>query len=202
MLHTSGRTDLWKHAVDDAIQNPFLGSGPMRYACEVNHYLAGSAHSLPFQIMGEWGIPAFLILGILFFWLIYSWSRAAKQTKQASTYKQVLVACTSISCLAAVIHVCVSGLLISPSSQVAGMLIVGWLLGSLSNEDNRLLKKTITRRTDPMILSLFGVMVAVSVLVFATVELDKLTFRTSYAQDYGPITPRFWQDGRFCEFSF
>ncbi len=102
MLHTTGRTDLWKHALDDAIQNPFLGAGPMRYACGVNHYLAGSPHSFPLQIMGEWGIPAFLILGILFSWLVYSWTQTTKLIEHDDTYKQVLVACLSISCLAAI----------------------------------------------------------------------------------------------------
>ena len=109
MLHTTGRTDLWKHAIDDAIQNPFLGAGPMRFACGVNHYLAGSPHSFPLQIMGEWGIPAFLILGILFGWLVYSWTQTTNLIEHDDTYKQILVACLSISCLGAIIHVCVSG---------------------------------------------------------------------------------------------
>ena len=202
MLHTSGRTDLWKHAIEDAIQNPLLGAGPMRYACGANHYLAGSPHSFPLQILGEWGFPAFLILGILFCWLVYSWMQATNSTRTRSVYRQVLVNCLTISCLAAIIHVCVSGLLIAPSSQVAGMLVVGWLLGSLYNGGYGALTSTRTGKSGAMFLSIFSLLVSISVLTFASMEIDKLPFRTSYAQDYGPTTPRFWQDGRFCEFSF
>ena len=202
MLHTTGRTDLWKHALDDAIQNPFLGAGPMRYACEVDHYLAGSPHNFPLQIMGEWGIPAFLILGMLFSWLVYSWMKATRSIKRESLYKQALVACISISCVAAVIHVCVSGLLKTPASQVIGMLVAGWLLGILFDKGNRSFAATTAGGYRALFLSLVGVIVSISVLVFATAEIEKMPFRTAYAQDYGPITPRFWHDGRFCEYSF
>ena len=178
-----------------------MGAGPMRYACEADHYLPGSPHSFPLQIMGEWGIPAFLVLGILFGWLVYTWIRAAKPIGQKSDHKQALITCLSISCLAAIIHVCVSGLLISPSSQVAGMLLAGWLLGGLFTESGGAMA-TRTAEYKANFLILLGLVVAVSVMTFATAELDELPFRTSYAQDYGPITPRFWMDGRFCEYSF
>mgnify|MGYP001553960104 CR=1 FL=1 len=201
MLHTSGRTDLWKHSIEDAIGNPMFGSGPMRYACDADHYIAGSPHSFPFQVMGEWGIPAFLVLGVLFAWLMYSWFRATKRNEQETIYGQAAISCLSISCFAAAIHVCVSGLLVAPSSQVAGMLVSGWLLGSLFNvsydsTENR------PPQYDAVFLLLLGFVASVSVLIFTSNELENLPFRTSYAQDYGPTTPRFWQDGRFCEYSF
>ena len=174
----------------------------MRYGCGVDHYLAGSPHSFPLQIMGEWGIPAVLILVVLFSWLVYSWMQSAKPIKQKSDYEQNLVACLSISCLAATIHVSVSGLLISPSSQVIGILVAGWLLGSLFKKGNSSLATTSTYKSNVAILFLSALIISVSVLVFATAEINQLPFRTSYAQYYGPITPRFWQEGRFCEYSF
>ena len=82
------------------------------------------------------------------------------------------------------------------------MLVAGWLLGSLFTEDDGSPKTTSTGKLDATFLLFVGLIVAVSVLVFTTTELDELPFRTSYAQDYGPITPRFWQDGRFCDYSF
>jgi len=201
MLHTTGRTDLWKHAIEDAVQSPFLGSGPMRYACEADHYLAGSPHNFPLQIMGEWGVPAFLLLAILFGWLVFSWKQATRSIANESSYQQVAITCLSISCLAAIIHVCVSGLLIAPASQVAGMLVSGWLLGCLV-VNGITVKKARETGHKAMFLLLFGLITTVSVLLFATAELGEMKYRTSYAEDYGPITPRFWQDGRFCEYSF
>jgi len=201
MLHTSGRIDLWQHAIDDAIENPLLGAGPMRYACGAEHYLAGSPHSFPFQIMGEWGIPAFLILAVVFGWLVYSWFLAIRPIRRSPDYQQALTGCLSISCLAAVIHVCVSGLLIAPSSQVAGMLVTGWLLGCLFKNNNADSKRGTSWHDGPFLL-LLALAVSVSVLLFSTAELKEMSFRTSYAQDFGPTTPRYWQDGRFCEYSF
>ncbi len=201
MLHTSGRTDLWKHAIEDVVQSPFLGSGPMRYACEADHYLAGSPHSFPLQIMGEWGVPAFLLLAILFGWLVFSWKQATKSIANETSYQQVAITCLSISCLAAIIHVCVSGLLIAPASQVAGILVSGWLLGCLV-VNGITVKKAGEAGHKAIFLLLFGLITSVSVLLFATAELGEMKYRTSYAVDYGPITPRFWQDGRFCEYSF
>jgi O-antigen ligase len=201
MLHTSGRTDLWGHAIDDAMGNPISGSGPMRYACEADHYIAGSPHSFPFQILGEWGIPAFLILAILFIWLVRAWFHASKRLKQEPAYRQASISVLSISCLAAVVHVCVSGLLVAPSSQVAAMLVTGWLLGSLFKASYDSTENESTGY-DAVLLLLLGFVASVSVVVFSTTELNKLSYRTSYAQDYGPTTPRFWQDGRFCEYSF
>lgn len=202
MLHTSGRTDLWKHAIDDAIENPLLGSGPMRYACGANHYLAGSPHSFPLQIMGEWGFPAFLILGMIFIWLLSAWQKAVYLLKEKPEYQQAKVSCLSICCLAAVFHVSVSGLLIAPSSQVAGMLVVGWLLASLFKETGKSATNKVSGQLDASLVLLIGLLVSLSVLLFSTAELEELPNRTSYAQDYGPITPRYWQDGRFCEYSF
>ena len=202
MLHTTGRTNLWKYAINDAVQNPYLGAGPMRYACSANVYLPGSPHNFPLQIMSEWGIPALVILSIIVSWLIYAWLLSARSVKQYPAYKQALVTCTSISCLAAMIHVCVSGLLISPSSQVAGMLVAGWLIAILFDARPKSLITISTGRNGTPLLVFIGLAVSFSVVVFAHIEIEEMSFRTTYARDYGPITPRFWQDGRFCEYSF
>lgn len=200
MLHTSGRTDLWKHAFDDVKQHPLLGAGPMRFACGVEHHLPGSPHSFPIQIISEWGMPAFISLVIIFAWLIYVWANVMRLGAQKSDQKQVVFACLSISFVAALVHVNVSSLHIAPAGQVAGVLILGWLLGSISNLVSAS-SKAGSNILGALVLTL-GLIASVSVVVFSMGELKDLSFRTSYAQDNEPIVPRFWQNGRVCEYQY
>ena len=65
MLHTSGRSTLWRLAVDDAINNPLLGAGPIRYACDSEKIIPAHPHSFPIRILGEWGLVALLLIFII-----------------------------------------------------------------------------------------------------------------------------------------
>ena len=131
-----------------------------------------------------------------------TWRRTIKRLKNKTDHEKHLVTCLSISCLAAIIHVCVSGLLIAPASQVAGILVTGWLIGSLFKTEKASPPETVSAKFGARFLLLFSVVISLMVTSFATLEIGNLAYRTSYAQSYGPITPRFWQDGRFCEYSF
>jgi O-antigen ligase len=202
LLHTTGRTDFWKHALDDARQNPWLGSGPLHFGCDASHALPGSPHNLPLQIAGGWGIPAFLVLMMLALGIFRGWYRAASISIQRLSYHSALASCLSISCLAASIHVWVSSLLIPPPSQVAAVLVVGWLLGILLSGK----KQSPGNKTESLVGSVLvqavALLIIAVILFFSHSELDELEYRTAYARDYGPTAPGFWVDGRFCEYSF
>lgn len=200
MLHTSGRTFLWHHALKGVEQQPWLGTGPMQFACDVDQHMPGSPHSFPIQILSEWGIPAFLLLGVIFSWLIYTWLRSAKPRVLQTDYRAAAVACLSISFLAVIIHICVSSLHITPTSQVTGMLVLGWLLGHLASSDQGLGKDRIKNIGNLVLLS--GLLVSITLLIFSISELDEMSFRTSYAVENGLTSPGYWQDGRFCEYKF
>ena len=103
----------------------------------------------------------------------------------------------AISLIAGVIHACLSGLLIMPASQMAMILIAGW---TLSLSGNMSLEPKNTARANSLLL--IAILFACATLVFATKEITKLPERTGYSADYGPMVPRFWQDGRVCEYSY
>ena len=104
---------------------------------------------------------------------------------------------TAISLIAGVIHACVSGLLIMPASQVATLLIAGWAL-SLSAKTPSQPKVTPLVRSLPIA----GMLITCATLAFAIVELTQLSVRTSYSVQQGLMIPRFWQDGRVCEYIY
>lgn len=60
----SGRQVLWAEAWGHALQHPWLGLGPMHFAHGDNP-IAAHPHSLPLQLLAEWGVVFTLVLGLL-----------------------------------------------------------------------------------------------------------------------------------------
>jgi len=60
----SGRQVLWAQAWGHALQHPWLGLGPMHFAHGDNP-IAAHPHSLPLQLLAEWGVVFTLVLGLL-----------------------------------------------------------------------------------------------------------------------------------------
>ena len=108
-----------------------------------------------------------------------------------------LRAMLATSLIAGAIHACLSGVLIMPASQVAMILIAGWTL-SLTNPHVQAGGKFPGK---PLILAT-GLLVAVAQLTFAAFEIPNLHERTAYADAYGAMVPRIWQEGRVCEYSY
>ncbi len=197
MVHTSGRNVLWRLAKDDAINNPLLGAGPTRYACDSEKMIPAHPHSFPLRIMGEWGLIALLLVFFLAARIGISFLRHLRNSQKVGQTDPPLRAMLAISLIAGVIHACVSGLLIMPASQVAMILIAGWALSLSRNTPFQAAVTSISRS-----LPVAGMFITCAMLVFAVSELTQLSERTGYAVQYGKMMPRFWQDGRVCEYSY
>lgn len=201
VLHTTGRTLLWRESVRDIQAHPWLGSGPMHYACEPQGYVAAHPHNFALQIAGEWGLPAAALLGGLIAWLLL---RAALNSRRRPPAEHdpggALRAMLLAGVVAAAAHLQVSGLLIGPASQVSGLLISGWLLAVL----------LIPRPESDAAprwpgAALGGLLLALGLALGAFIrsELPHLAERTAYAlEEFGPSAPRFWTDGRACLYTW
>ncbi len=199
---TSGRTYLWELAIEDAMAHPLLGAGPAMYACDSPYPVASSPHSFPLQIVAEWGIPAFLLLGTIVVLLMLGLLKRLRAMDDATPGGENLtVACLSISILAACIHACVSGIPIAPPSQVAGMLILGWYWG-LPGLHGRQGPRAVKPAGIATAVFLAGLLASSGLLGFAYSELKAIQYRTAYAIDYGVAAPRFWWDGRACLYRY
>jgi putative inorganic carbon (HCO3(-)) transporter len=197
MMHRSGREVFWQLSVKDAQDNPLLGTGPTQYACDSTLTLPAHPHSFPLRIMGEWGVVAILLVLALAIaiglGLLYHLKNPNRIDSANSPMKAILVT----SLIAGALHSCLSGLLIMPASQVAMIIIGGWIL-SLTVSSQQRGKSTFT---STLLLSA-GLLAAATQFIFAVIEIPLLPSRTSYSETYGPMMPRFWQDGRVCEYLY
>ncbi len=192
MMHTTGRTWLWKAAAEYAFQNPLLGIGPMNFACKGPAHRVGSPHNLVLQILSEWGIPAAILLLLLsfsLFWLLIKDLNLSLDDNMAlNTLRALLI--TAI--LAALIHLMVSNLLNSPASQIAGALIIGWWLGAMPQR---------TPYTKPyattaiLFVVLFCSLLLIPFAYHETVEMPSYRQQLPAGEEG---LPRFWQLGKAC----
>ncbi len=192
MSTSSGRTAMWRGSLKDTQAHPWLGIGPMNYACKGPVFRAAHPHSFPLQFVSEWGIPAFVLLlitgGIIAFRLI-GIVRSESKGAYSAAY---LHAALGAGLIAAAIHACLSGVLIMPASQVAGMLVCGWLLGSFP----------VTGKPSPGLASRsllpVALAIALAFLWFAHNEISRHEQTLEQTPTMDRLIPRLWQNGKVC----
>ena len=197
MAHTSGRTVMWRLSTEDAIKHPVLGTGPAQYACDSDITLPAHPHSFLFQLMGEWGFIAVLLVLMLTTSIGWVFLRDLKHLSKSCNSDPPLKAMLATSLIAGAIHTNLSGLLIMPASQVTVILIGGWVLGLAGNTTKSNQNTFVTNS-----LLFFCALLACTQFLFSISEIPYLPERTKYSADYGPSVPRFWQDGRACEYNY
>jgi O-antigen ligase len=197
MIHTTGRSMLWRLSVEDAVKHPVLGTGPTQYACDSKQVLPAHPHSFVFQILGEWGLIALSIFLLLAITIGVRFLGDLKHTSPSSFSDPPLKAMLATSLIAGGIHSCLSGLLIMPASQVTLILVGGWVLGMTKGAVKQHEHVIVTNSV--LILCL---VLACSQFLFSISEVPLLPERTKYTEHYGRAVPRLWQDGRVCEYDF
>jgi len=198
ITHTSGRTWIWSHAWKDAVQNPWLGAGPARFACNSDAILPAHPHNMLLQLLGEWGFPSTLLiisLAIYLSWKILKNVYSISQTPESNTHS--LQYSLAAALVAGTIHTSVSGLLVMPSSQMMAALIGGWLLGAIPCRTFRLKQPSVLN----MIL-IIGLASSLSIALFGASELHQLNRRLQGFSSTELQMPRFWHEGRVCRYSY
>lgn len=201
VMHTTGRNLLWQESLRDIQAHPWLGSGPMHFACDPKGYVAAHPHNFALQVAGEWGLPAAALLGGLIAWLLWRALVTARHRPLAPGDPEAAVRAMALAgVVAAAAHLQVSGLFVGPASQATGALVSGWLLASLAPAAPG--ARTSHRWIGTAACaSLLGISLALC--AFAWHEAPQLKTRTVYAyEELGPSAPRFWTDGRACEYSW
>jgi len=195
MMHTSGRNVLWRIAIEDGLNHPLLGTGPTLYACDQKAILPAHPHNFLLRIFSEMGAFAAILVFVLGASICVHLLRSFKnENRRCQTYPP-LKTILATSLIAGFLHACFSGILIMPASQVTLVLISGWLAGTLA-EFTRRKSQTLLLNT-----ALFtGTIIVLSQYAFAINELRTLPSRINYSADNGVMMPRFWQDGRGCEY--
>jgi hypothetical protein len=190
---SSGRLYLWRHSLNDVAAHPLLGIGPMNYACTGPVDRSAHPHNFPLQIAGEWGIPALIILLVATAWAWVRLLRILRAPESEPRTDILLAGFLATAALAAMLHACLSGVLVMPASQVAGILVCGWLLGLLPVVPSG---KPSLRFTPVLLVS--GLAVSAALLAFGRQELAVADIRLEQTRVLDRGIPRLWQNGKVC----
>jgi len=192
----SKRLQLWRRSLEMAWAHPWLGAGPMHFAWPPYRFAtAGSPHNALLQWVAEWGLPSAGIMSGLAVWGGWRWmlqeQRAAdKASKSANGVRVALVAAV----LAAAAHAMVSGLLVTPISQLFIALVGGWAWGRYRFEHR---PTTEASRGAHAILCVCLV-AAMSVVGSSLQDLKTVDERRDAlieAADRHRLSPRYWGQG-------
>jgi O-antigen ligase len=210
---SSGRVQMWRGALREAATHPWLGIGPMNYACRGPTYRAGHPHSFPLQLLSEWGIPAAALLLIAIAFIAWRLLLRLRVLQLEPGPLTPLAGAVSTGVLAAAIHACLSGVLVMPASQVTGLLLGGWLLGLMPINgvrvkfpaggepgSNRRSGKFYSDPIYPLTLGILLTALALSValLAFGRHEFAVAPQRLEQTPLMDRLIPRFWQNGKVC----
>ncbi len=195
-LDSSGRLYMWQYAYNAMRNNPWLGIGPGQFACKGPLRLAAHPHNFILQIGAEWGVlVGFIVFALFAIFLI----RLTKLKEKVSTTvtQHPVASLLATGVFAAQIYSLLSGVLIMPASQVAGILVFGWLVGLAFGVQNAQTERT---RKHSTAFTTLTVLLAALVTVSAFGELGNRKHSNIVVPSGDSLFPRFWQDGKLCKY--
>jgi hypothetical protein len=191
MTHTSGRSWMWKTMLHESRDDRLLGIGPMNLVCTAKRRL-NHPHNFPVQLAGEWGWPVALAVAALFLALLFRLSSAVRASAYGSSGDTVLAGLLLASTVSAALHACLSGVMVMPASQVAGLLICGMLLGLAPVPESD--------RGEPARRGMLAcaTLLAAALLTLGAHELGTMQQRSVQLEPDDRMWPRMWQDAMVC----
>jgi putative inorganic carbon (HCO3(-)) transporter len=169
-----------------------MGIGPMNYVCS-SPELIGHPHNFPLQLAAEWGIPVALAACFIFLVLVWRVSQNVRQGRHDCAQDGELAGLLLTGVLAAALHACLSGVMVMPASQVAGMLICGMLLGLSPLRQNQRPTPAYRRWGIP------GLLLSVCLLALGFHELRTMEIRAPQLAPGEDMRPRVWQNAKVCK---
>ncbi|WP_257252840.1 MULTISPECIES: O-antigen ligase [unclassified Endozoicomonas] len=197
-LKTYDRVELWISAWQLTLQNPMLGVGPQQFILSSGNGL-GSPHNVVLQWLSEWGTLATLCFVILLLWGSVSYLVGLKKRLdggQISGRKAYIQISALWAISSAALHAQISGVLITPMSQMMMVLVVGYCLHAHVND--RLMASAQVKGCELIISKLLVLTLIVLSMIFFIifyVEFIQGTYPVSIP--FESMTPRFWQNGAF-----
>lgn len=197
VLTDSGRLAMWRHAWELMEQHPWLGVGPMHFAYAPYGSGLAHPHSVLFQWLAEWGVPATLVLGALVMIGMLHWlGYARRRVRHAGTdFEGAMRVGLTASLVAGSTHALISGVVVMPVSQLLLAVIIGRLLAELPA--HRTEQQPTWSRRGIALAAVVGLLAMAPALIR---DLSALTERKEqYFEATGSLrlSPRYWQQGRF-----
>jgi O-antigen ligase len=191
---TNDRIALWQTAINYIIDKPWLGIGPMHYA-----YYPGPTNAHPHNGLLQWacemGIPSallivFLVMSGLIAWVKKFYRLSEENKLYISTDLWIALFCSLCSGL---IYSMVSGVIVTPLSQIMMALIAGWMLGIYFQDQE---SKAVSQKQNLGFMLLAGLtLITLTYTVLPGLMPRLMAYSDLPLQDYPTIAPRFWQFG-------
>jgi len=207
-----GRFHLWDVALQMIIAHPFLGVGPMHYACGLTNGIAAHPHNSLIQIAAEWGLPAAVIVVFIGISGTLAWIRQGRNrlAMENACKTDLMIYPTLLAALVtAATHAMFSGVIIMPLSQVMMTLVIGWMLGiyystagkQLNGRNPATAEIAATAPVWRFIWVLTTLLACIGLLI--GIGPDLLDFGNLLNTGNIPsgarfFMPRFWQQGLIC----
>lgn len=201
---SSGRTLLWKLALQLVSQHPWLGVGPHHFAHEgAILYYGAHPHDALLQIAAEWGIPALLCLLGAVTLGARALVRCGRDIAQVDLCSQQILVCLMAACAATYVDGLFSGVLVMPQSQLSIALVVGCTAGWVRSRDTA--APALTPPV-PMPMRLPGAAIAAAALCTLAWSVAPDFLRHAKGEEATPAEkainnkgnwPRLWEAGYF-----
>lgn len=201
---TKGRLVLWSLISEQIMIQPILGFGPLSLASYQNLPEMVHPHNAIFRIAYEFGIPAtFIIIGMTGWGIIkwLDWNRRWVREERDNQRESYLRIGLSVSLCSGIAHSLVSGVMVTPLSQLWFCIIAGMTFG-IYRKENKLVISGIKSRFPKKFSFIILSIVLLSGMYLGMVlwhDVPKLKQYRQYYIDntkYLGYPPRFWQQGK------
>jgi O-antigen ligase len=195
----SRRLQHWATSLELAWAQPWLGAGPMHYAWPPYHFdLGAHPHNALMQWLAEWGIPSTLLVLGLVVWGGWRWMKQERdEGRSGIEHAEALRVGLVASVLAGAAHALVSGVIVTPVSQMMLVLVLGWAWGRY-RPPSRPERPTVSRRAQ---VALCTILVAsIGITAYHVPDLAAKQERWSAfleSVERNRLSPRYWQQGYF-----
>ena len=188
------RLELWRLSLEVFGNHPWFGNGPQHFILQTGKG-PGSPHNLIFQWLSEWGgIATTAFLGGASFCILKILNGFNKITLLFNVEDEnpLIKICLLMGSASAFFHSQVSGVFVTPMSQLVMMLVLGITLGYLKQDKKNKYfeKKWLTN-------ALYGSIFFLGVSYFAIFYWEFLAEQYPVALFMESAAPRFWQNGAF-----
>ncbi len=193
------RLYLWYQAIKLFMSHPLFGVGPLHYAYYPNQY-AAHPHNSILLFLSEWGVIATLLLMICGIWAAFAWFKRFNIAAMArlDISKKYWILALTAALLAGLSYSLVSGVFVTPMSQVMFVVVAGIAFAKYHGKATSLSVKASWQSHCAFI----GIVIVALVLqiginapIVKTLPQDELKWLAK-SNFEATLMPRFWIQGR------
>lgn len=192
-----GRLEHWQICLEMVGAHPWLGAGPMHYAWPpINFLPAAHPHNAFMQWLGEWGIPSTAIMSGLTVWGGWQWMQQEKRGTAGSSNDTVALRVALVaSVLAGAAYAMISGVLVTPVSQLMLVLVGGWAWGRYRHSESSSEVPTTSAHVALCVLLVAAMAIVGGRGAYDLSVADERQSAFVEAVDRRYYSPRYWTQG-------